>query len=365
MKRALMLAPLLAVLIFAVGAALPQDAAHQAAADVCAQSVPVIVPIVVTDSAHVSGTFTWASSSCGTISGSWTNAPNGTGTFSWYYNGKVTGQWSAASGGGSFDYGCVYCDHTYGSWSLLPNNSGSFTYNCNSCNRVRGSWSAFSGGSGSFNFTCDTCSAVVGTWVSDSQRGSFNMSDGTAGQWNWTAATATPTPSPTSAPSPTPAPTSCISTVGPGMPPPSGLTTGIDGLHAAWYGQSGYMTLCPGTRATAVVAYLNTGSIGWVAGAPGQTALLGTWDPVPGQDQPSVLGGDGTNGSPNTGWPSYNRPAAQPASYVGPGQVAWFQFTVQAPMTPGTYRLALRPLIEGVQWLEDYGVFWYVTAKSS
>ena len=34
---------------------------------------------------------------------------------------------------------------------------------------------------------------------------------------------------------------------------------------------------------------------------------------------------------------------------------------MRAPDAPGTYRIALRPLIEGAQWLEDYGVFWYVT----
>ena len=39
------------------------------------------------------------------------------------------------------------------------------------------------------------------------------------------------------------------------------------------------------------------------------------------------------------------------------------QFGVKAPQTPGTYRLYLRPLIEGAQWLEDYGVFWLVTVK--
>jgi hypothetical protein len=51
----------------------------------------------------------------------------------------------------------------------------------------------------------------------------------------------------------------------------------------------------------------------------------------------------------------------QPAPYVGPGQVAWFQFQVEAPVIPGTYALAIRPLVEGAAWLEDYGVFWYVT----
>ncbi|MDE3102554.1 MAG: family 10 glycosylhydrolase [Chloroflexota bacterium] len=155
----------------------------------------------------------------------------------------------------------------------------------------------------------------------------------------------------------------CTSSVGPGIPHPASVPSGIAGFHASWYGQSGYPTLCAGQRATATVAYYNSGSLGWVAGRMGEVAYLGTWQPEPGQDRASMLGGDGTFGSPNTGWPRYDRMAVQPASYVGPGQVAWFRFTVQAPSTPGTYRLYLRPLIEGAQWMEDYGVYWVVTVR--
>src|SRR2546423_15715154 len=87
----------------------------------------------------------------------------------------------------------------------------------------------------------------------------------------------------------------------------------------------------------------------------GEMAFLGTSNPVPGHDQPSQLGGDGQLGSPATGWPRYNRAAAQPADYVGPGQVAWFQFTVQAPAAPGNYVLYIRPVIEGATWMEAFG----------
>lgn len=135
----------------------------------------------------------------------------------------------------------------------------------------------------------------------------------------------------------------------------------MPGFHAAWYGQSGYPTLCPGEKSVATVAYINSGSRGWVAGRMGEVAYLGTWGPEPGQDAPSTVGGDGTSGSPATGWPRYNRVAVQPAAYVGPNQVAWFQFEIQAPTTPGTYRLYIRPLIEGATWMEDYGVYWQVT----
>jgi len=157
----------------------------------------------------------------------------------------------------------------------------------------------------------------------------------------------------------------CTSNVGAGIAPPARVPSGLSGFHASWYGQSGYMSLCMGTKATATVAFYNSGSRGWVAGRMGEVAYLGTWMPEPGQDSASILGGDGTLGSPPTGWPRYNRLAAQPAQYVGPSQVAWFQFDVIAPPVPGTFRLALRPLIEGAQWMEDYGVFWVVTVLNA
>ncbi len=156
----------------------------------------------------------------------------------------------------------------------------------------------------------------------------------------------------------------CTSSVGPGIAPPTSPPSGIPGFHAAWYGQSGYPTLCPGERSTAIVAYYNSGSFGWVRGRMGEMAFLGTSDPSPGQDQPSQLGGNGGQ-SPDTGWPRNNRVAAQPADFVGPGQVAWFQFTIQAPNTPGTYLLYIRPLIEGATWMEDNGVYWQVTVKQA
>ena len=151
----------------------------------------------------------------------------------------------------------------------------------------------------------------------------------------------------------------CTDLVGAGIPPPKNVAAGQPGYHAAWFGQSGYPTLCPGHTATATVAFENTGTLGWYAGKMGAAAYLGTSGPEPGQDKPSALGGV------DVGWPAPNRIASQPASYVGPGQVSWFQFTVRAPMTPGVYRLGLRPVIEGAQWLEDFGVYWYVTVKAN
>jgi hypothetical protein len=153
----------------------------------------------------------------------------------------------------------------------------------------------------------------------------------------------------------------CTPRIGPSIPPPSSVPSGIPGLHAYWYGQSGYPTLCPGQTARAVVAFYNSGTQGWAIATDYTAVHLGTSGPEPGLNNASVLGGNSTHGTVQTRWVDYNRVAGQPVPWIGPNQVAWFQFTVKAPQTPGTYKLYLRPLIEGRLWLEDFGVYWQVT----
>jgi hypothetical protein len=56
-------------------------------------------------------------------------------------------------------------------------------------------------------------------------------------------------------------------------------------------------------------------------------------------------------------WIAPNRPAEQTTTWVGPGQQAWFRVQLSAPSAPGTYRLYLRPVIDGVEWLENVGAY--------
>jgi hypothetical protein len=149
----------------------------------------------------------------------------------------------------------------------------------------------------------------------------------------------------------------CASSLGPGIAPPASVPSGIPGFHATWYGQSGYPTLCAGQRITATVAFYNSGSRGWVLGR--ETAMLG---------KVAVVGSDGRplpDFPADPGWPAPDRVAVQPAAYVGPGDVAWFQFSVTAPTAPGRYRFYIRPLIEGVEWMEDEGVYWELNVVGS
>ncbi|HUQ16595.1 MAG TPA: CAP domain-containing protein [Candidatus Saccharimonadales bacterium] len=124
------------------------------------------------------------------------------------------------------------------------------------------------------------------------------------------------------------------------------------GFHSAWSGQSPDPTLAPGQTTTLVVALRNTGYRGWYLGSPGQQASLGTADPL-----------DVARPDLAVNWIAANRIAAPTTSWVGPGQVGWFQFTVKAPATPGTYRFGVRGVVDGATWLEDQGITFTITVR--
>jgi hypothetical protein len=97
------------------------------------------------------------------------------------------------------------------------------------------------------------------------------------------------------------------------------------------------------------VTFTNTGSRSWVQGVLGQQADLG------------VVGDVTTWSSLGVNWLSANRVAAQRESVVAPGASGTFTFQVRAPSTPGVYRIALRPVVDGAVWMEDQGVFLVIT----
>ena len=121
--------------------------------------------------------------------------------------------------------------------------------------------------------------------------------------------------------------------------------------HATFYGESPFPTVAPGQTAEWVIAFTNTGTTGWDL-SRATPVRLGTWSP---QDAPSMLA------TPT--WIAANRPAEQTTSWVGPGQQAWFRVQLQAPTSRGTYRLYLRPVIDGIEWLENVGAYVDVTVR--
>jgi uncharacterized protein YkwD len=130
------------------------------------------------------------------------------------------------------------------------------------------------------------------------------------------------------------------------------VTTRVD-YHSRWVSQSPYPTLRAGQISGPLsITFRNAGSQSWVKGILGQEARLGvnrddqTWAPL------------GVN------WLSANRVAVQSDAVVAPGALATFTFQVRAPASPGLYAIHLRPVIDGVWWMEDEGVFLYVTVTN-
>ena len=123
------------------------------------------------------------------------------------------------------------------------------------------------------------------------------------------------------------------------------VATPVRRFHSSFYAQAPYPVAAPGQVVEWVIAFTNTGDTGWLMGADSE-GHIGTAQPL-----------DRTTPLVTDQWLSANRPARQTTTWVGPGQQAWFRVTLHAPITPGVYRLYVRPVIDGITWLEDVGAY--------
>jgi hypothetical protein len=124
------------------------------------------------------------------------------------------------------------------------------------------------------------------------------------------------------------------------------------GFHAAWVDQTPYPTVSFDDVIALTISFRNTGSRTWVRGVPEMEARLGTRDPLD-RSYPEL----------QWEWPAPNRPAIQEPERVAPGEVGRFTFRIRAPRESGTYTLAVRPVVDGIAWLEDAGAFWTITVR--
>jgi hypothetical protein len=126
-----------------------------------------------------------------------------------------------------------------------------------------------------------------------------------------------------------------------------GLVAPADiGYHSRWVSESAWPTLRVGeVSAPLTITFRNTGTKPWVKGVLGQQANLG------------INGDDRRWASLGVAWPTPDRPTIQTEAIVSPGAVGTFTFQVRAPLTPGTYAINVRAVIDGTVWLEDEGVY--------
>jgi hypothetical protein len=114
-------------------------------------------------------------------------------------------------------------------------------------------------------------------------------------------------------------------------------------LHSRWYTQTVSPVIDVGETGNVTLQFRNVGQTAWILGSPSEIRL-GEIGPRP---LPTEMKVD---------WPLPNRPAIQTELVVHVDQVATFTFKVVG-VTPGVFRLMLRPVVDGVAWLEDEGVF--------
>ena len=110
---------------------------------------------------------------------------------------------------------------------------------------------------------------------------------------------------------------------------PAAAVTGYD---SAYFGESAFLTLAPGTTGQFVAIFTNTGPTGWVRGTASQVNL-------------AVCLADKVTcnvASPNaawaSGWLSPTAYATTSTGYVGPGQQGFFVYSVTAPAGGGYAR---------------------------
>ena len=114
---------------------------------------------------------------------------------------------------------------------------------------------------------------------------------------------------------------------------------------SAWVSQDPLPVLPRGSSATVTVHVRNKGTSAWVRGTPSE-ARLG----IPGDDTIYQQLGIAD------GWVLGSRPAVQAEANVAPSQIATFSFRVRGALA-GTFLMRLRPVVDGVAWLDDDGIY--------
>ncbi len=122
-------------------------------------------------------------------------------------------------------------------------------------------------------------------------------------------------------------------------------------FHSRWVTQSAWPTIAVGQTTTMSVTFRNAGATTWTRGTAYE-ARLG----VNGDDRTFARLGM------SVGWPIPDRPAVQDLASVPPGASTTFTFSVRG-VAPGTYALHLRPVVDGITWMEDEGVYMVVMVR--
>lgn len=125
--------------------------------------------------------------------------------------------------------------------------------------------------------------------------------------------------------------------------PPSVSTPLPSEVHSKWVAQDAPAAILAGGTADLAMVFRNTGTVAWVRGTASEVRLGIANDDLTFSEEGYAVD-----------WPLPTRVAVQAESVVEPGATATFRFTVRGAAA-GRLIIPLRPVIDGVAWLEDEG----------
>lgn len=118
--------------------------------------------------------------------------------------------------------------------------------------------------------------------------------------------------------------------------------------------QSVYPTIAPLASQSVTIKLKNTGTATWYK-TGSYPVRLGT----------SHLKDRTSKFHDETNWLSGNRVASFQEASVAPGETGTFTFNMTAPLNKGSYKEYFQPVVEGLAWLKDIGIFWTVTVDET
>jgi len=125
--------------------------------------------------------------------------------------------------------------------------------------------------------------------------------------------------------------------------------------------QSAYPdVMAPGESVYVWIEIKNTGTSSWFDSGNNITRL-GSGSKYGANNQ----GRDYSSEFSNSRWLSNNRPTKLQVSEVKPGETASFAFLITAPTQIGTYKAYFTPVVDGVTWMKDIGIYWQIRSEQT
>ena len=109
--------------------------------------------------------------------------------------------------------------------------------------------------------------------------------------------------------------------------------------------QKSWENLAPGESVWIVFRLKNNGNVTWRSDSS-YRMRLGTADPLNRSSEFCTVG-----------WLNCNRPSQLKEASVEPNQIGTFEFWYKAPIDTSVYRERFRPVIDGVSWMQDRGLY--------